>query len=82
MIHGGSDWSTTQDMIQEFYPWLHILSHECNLIVKDCFDEDHGIAKLVKLNEWMTDAQHWFSTHACSSFRKDQANNGEKTAFV
>ena len=62
---------------------MHCLSPECSLIVVvDCFDEDNGIAELVKLNEWLTDAQHWFNTHSCSSFRKDQAKNGEKTAIV
>ena len=85
VIDGGSDWSSTETMIQEFYPWisfLHCGSHEVSLIIRDCFKEDGGIQELFELNEWMTDAQHWFSTHACSSFLKDQVQPGEKRAFV
>ena len=85
VIDGGSDWSSTETMIQEFYPWisfLHCVSHEVSLIIRDCFKEDGGIQELFELNEWMTDAQHWFSTHACSSFLKDQVQPGEKRAFV
>ena len=84
VIDGGSDWSSTESMIQEFFPWisfLHCVSHEVGLIVKDCFKDD-GIEQLQELDEWITDAQHWFSTHACSSFLKEQAQHGEKTAFV
>ena len=57
-------------------------SHEVSLIVKDCFDEDSGIAELVELNNKVTDAQHWFSTHACKAFITKQSVVGEKTAFV
>lgn len=84
VIDGGSDWTSTETMIQEFYPWisfLHCLSHEVSLILKDCFKDEGGIAELHELNEWISDAQHWFTTHACSSFIKKQSNAGEKTAF-
>ena len=85
VIDGGSDWSATKDMIQSFFPWIsfmHCTSHETSLIVKDCFDEDDGIPELVKLNKIVTDAQHWFSTHACKAFLITQSHAGEKTAFV
>ena len=85
VFDGGSDWSSTKSMIQEFFPWisfLHCVSHEVRLVVKDSFKEDGGIEELQELDQWITDAQHWFSTHACSSFIKEQAEKGEKTAFV
>ena len=85
VIDGGSDWTSTEEMIQEFFPWisfLHCVSHEVSLILKDCFKPDGGIQELVELNEWITDTQHWFSTHACASMRKNLALAGEKTAFV
>ena len=84
VIDGGTDWTATETMIQEFYPWIsfmHCVSHEVSLIIKDCFKEG-GIDELHELDEWITDAQHWFSTHACSSFLKGQALPGEPTAFV
>lgn len=85
VIDGGSDWTATEEMIQEFFPWIsfmHCLSHEVSLIIKDCFKADGGIPELADLNEWLTDAQHWFGTHACSSFMKQQAAVGECTRFV
>ena len=87
IIDGGSDWSAAEEMIQEFYPWisfLHCTSHEVSLIIKDCFkpEEDGGVDGLFELDEWVTDAQHWFSSQACTSFRKSLAEDGEKTAFV
>ena len=85
VVDGGTDWTTTEVMIQTFYPWisfLHCVSHEVSLIIKDCFKEEGGIDGLYELNEWVTDAQHWFSTHACTSLRKSLAKDGEKTAFV
>ena len=85
VIDGGSDWSATEDMIQSFYPWISFMyctSHEVSLIVKDCFDDESGIAELVELNNKVTDAQHWFSTHACKAFLTQQSVTGEKTAFV
>ena len=84
VIDGGSDWSATKHMIQEFYPWIsfmHCLSHEIALIIKDCFKEG-GIDELVALNEWITDAQHWFSTHAVSSLMKSLARKGERVGFI
>ena len=85
VIDGGSDWATTEEMIHTFYPWIsfmHCESHEISLIIKDSFKEDGGITKLHELNEWISDAQHWFSSHACSTFIKNQALPTEKTAFV
>ena len=84
MIDGGSDWTATETMIQEFFPWisfLHCVSHEVSLIVKDCFKED-VIPELYNLNEWVTQAQHWFCTHALSSLRIEMKHPGEKSAFV
>ena len=85
VLDGGHDWSSTEEMIQEFFPWisfLHCVSHEVSLIIRDCFKEEGGIPELFELNQWLTDAQHWFSTHACSSFLKDQAQPSEKKSFV
>ena len=85
VIDGGSDWSATAEMIQSFFPWIsfmHCESHEISLIIKDCFDKDSGIEELVELDEFITDAQHWFSSHACKSFLKQQSVVGESTAFV
>ena len=85
VIDGGSDWTATETMIQEFYPWisfLHCTSHEVSLIIRDCFKEEGGIAELHELDAWMTDAQHWFSSHTYTIFRKEQALSGEKKSFV
>ena len=85
VLDGGHDWSSTEEMIKEFFPWisfLHCVSHEVSLIIRDCFKEGGGIQELIDLDEWFTDTQHWFSTHACSSFLKDQAQPGEKISFV
>lgn len=85
VIDGGSDWTSTKDMIQGFYPWIsfmHCLSHEVSLILKDCFKVDGGIPELVELNEWLTDAQHWFSTHACASFLTQQVQPGGCAHFI
>ncbi len=85
VIDGGSDWTATKEMIQSFFPWIsfmHCTSHEVSLIVKDCFQEDGGIKELVDLNEFITDAQFWFSSHACKSFLKQQSGAQEKTAFL
>ena len=85
VIDGGSDWTATEEMIQQFFPWIsfmHCLSHEVSLILKDCFKDEDGIPELYELNAWLTDAQHWFSTHACTSFLKHQARPGECTRFV
>ena len=85
VLDGGGDWSATEKMIQQYYPWIsfiHCVSHEVSLILKDCFSEDTGIPKLIETNTWITNCQHWFSTHACSSFLADQAQPGDKTGFV
>ena len=85
VIDGGSDWTATQQMIQEFFPWIsfmHCLSHEVSLILKDCFKVDGGIEELSELNEWITDAQHWFSTHACASFLIQQKQPNECARFI
>lgn len=85
VIDGGSDWAATEEMVQGFFPWIsfmHCVSHEVSLIIKDCFKEVGGVDELRELDEWITDAQHWFSSHACSAFVKQQAVVGEKTAFV
>ena len=61
VIDGGHDWSATEQMIQRFYPWisfLHCVSHEVSLIIKDCFKADGGIPECFETDEWMTDAQH------------------------
>ena len=85
IIDGGTDWTSTEAMIQQIWPWIqfvHCLSHEASLIIKDCFQEDGGVLGLFDLDEWITDVQHWFSSHACTSFRTSQAVAGECTAFV
>ena len=85
VIDGGSDWSATETMIQEFFPWisfLHCVSHECSLIIKDCFKEDGDIPELYELNKWITEAQHWFASHTLTSMRMDMKQPGEKTGFV
>ena len=85
VIDGGSDWTATEEMIQQFFPWIsfmHCLSHEVSLILKDCFKDEGGIPELCELNTWLTDAQHWFSTHACTSFLKQQSRLGDATRFV
>ena len=84
VIDGGGDWASTEEMIQTFYPWIsfmHCLSHEVSLILKDCFKAD-GIPELHELDEWISDDQHWSSTHACASFLKQQAQPGDCTRFV
>ena len=46
VIDGGSDWTSSETMIQEFFPWisfLYCVSHEVSLIIKDCFKEDGGV---------------------------------------
>ena len=85
VIDGANDWSTTETMIQGYYPWisfLYCVSHEVSLIIKDCFKQDGGIPELAELDQWITDAQHWFSTHAVSAFRRSQKELGETVSFV
>ena len=82
---GGADWQSTKELIQAEWPWicfLYCISHGVSLIIKDCFDEDSGIEKLIETNKWMYECQKWFSTHACTAFRKEQAEPGEKVSFV
>ena len=58
---GGPDWVATQWVVQEKYPWIHFIhcvSHECSLIVKDICK----INPIQAIVTWITDAQHWFST--------------------
>ena len=84
-LDGGSDWVATKPMIQEVYPWIffkYCTSHGTTLIIKDCFKQDGGIPDLVELNEFITDAQHWFSSHACSSFIKQMAIGTEAKSFI
>ena len=53
VIDGGTDWTATEAMIQEFYTWIsfaHCVSHEVSLIIKDCFKEEGGIQQLYELN--------------------------------
>ena len=72
-------------MIKSVFPWIlfiHCISHEMSLIIKDCFKENGGIEELHKLNSWMSDAQYWFSSHACSAFIKQLASIDEPTAFI
>ena len=85
VIDGGHDWSATEHMIQRLYPWisfLHCVSHEVSLILKDCFKKDGGIPELYALDQWVTDAQHWFSTHAIASLRRTLKQDGEASGFV
>ena len=85
VIDGGSDWTATEEMITELYPWIsfmHCTSHEVSLIVKDCFKEDGGIDELIELDEFITNSQHWFSSHALKAFLQTQSEPGEKTGFV
>ena len=84
-LDGGGDWAGTAPMIQQVYPWIffkHCTSHGVTLIVKDYFKEDGGIPELVELNTWISDAQHWFSSHACSAFMKQLVTPGEPVKFV
>ena len=84
VMDGGSDWQSTIPMITAKYPWIsfmYCISHGCSKIIKDCFNESI-IPKLHQLNEWISDAQHWFSTHACTAFIKEMAQPGDPTAFV
>ena len=60
---------------------MHCTSHQVALIIKECFHED-AIPELHELNEWITDAQHWFSTHACSAMIKNLARPDESTTFI
>lgn len=81
VIDGGSDWAATEAMITDMYPWIsfmHCTSHQVSLIIKDCFE----ILELEELNSWMSDAQHWFSSHACAAMLKQLAEPGEPCRFV
>ena len=85
VFDGGHDWFSTEKMIQGYFPWisfLHCVSHEVSLIVKDCFKKEGGIVELFELDEWMTDSQLRFSTHAVSSFRRTLKESGETVSFV
>ena len=79
---GGGDWSQTEDLIQSKWPWisfLHCVSHEVSLIIKDCF---LNIDALVRLENFVIDAQHWFSTHAVRAMLVDHAHANEPTTFT
>ena len=62
---------------------MHCVSHEVSLIIRDCFKATGGIEELHELDAFVTDAQHWFSSHACSSaFLKAQYVHGESSSFL
>ena len=85
IIDGGSDWTATEPMIQQEYPWIHFMhctSHETALIVKDCFKPDGGIQELIDLDEKVTNMQHWFSSHAMQSLIAELAEAGEPKSFI
>lgn len=82
---GGSDWQATKTMIQALWPWIsfhHCTSHGTSLVVKDCFKEDGDVPELFELNEWISEAQHWFQKHACQAFISQLAGPGDKTVFL
>lgn len=85
VFDGGTDFTATEPMIQQMWPWIsftHCSSHEVSLIMKDCFKEDGDIRELSDLNEWITDAQHWFSTHAMKGLIQQLAQPGESKTFI
>ena len=60
-IDGGRDWSACEATVTEKFPWLsfiHCVSHEGSLIVKDIFE----IEEIAGLLEQALNVQHWFST--------------------
>ena len=72
-------------MIQSIWPWIsfvHCESHEVSLILKDCSKEDGRIVELRDLNEWITDAQYWFSTHAMKGLITQMARPDEPQRFI
>ena len=84
VFDGGSDFQTTEPMILSECPWIsfmYCISHGCSNLIKDCFNEEI-IPELFELNEWITDCQHWFSSHACGAFIKEMARPGEHIGFV
>lgn len=61
IVDGGADWVAAKSMVQYKFPWIsfmHCVGHEASLIVKDLCK----ITEIKDLLDWITDAQHWFST--------------------
>ena len=59
---GGADWQAVEKMITTSHPWIHFVhcvAHVGSLIVKDICK----IPAIEGLLEWITEAQHWFSTN-------------------
>lgn len=82
---GGSDWQITTTMIQGVWPWIsfhYCTSHGVSCIVKHCFKQDGECPELYVLNEWISTAQHWFSTHSCLALISQLAQTDEKTSFL
>ena len=85
VFDGGTDFTATAPMIQAIWPWISFLycqSHGISLTIKDCFKEDGGIVELVELDKFITDSQHWFSTHAMRGLIKTLATLDDSTSFV
>ena len=57
---------------------MHCESHEVASIIKDCFETP----ELHELDDFITDVQHWFSSHACAAFIKQQSAVTDKTKFI
>ena len=65
VIDGGSDWVAATDMVKQKYSWvqfLHCVTHEASLIVKDICKID----EVSHLLTWVTDAQNWCVLNAPS----------------
>ena len=52
------------------------------MIVKDVFKEVGGIAECIGLNALITEAQHWFSTHAMKGLIDALAEVDEPKKFI
>ena len=83
VIDGGADWLAAKDMVVQKYPWIHFLhcvSHEASLIVKDICKIDEVADLLI----YITDAQNWFSTHRLGSLLKPfcQEHYGCSKSFI
>ena len=83
VIDGGADWSASELMVQQEFPWisfLHCVAHQGSLIVKDICK----IAVIDELLQWMTDAQKWFGTNKLGPLLKIfcRKHYGTTRAFI
>ena len=85
VVDDGTDFTTTEPMIQDMWSWVSFLycqSNGVSVIVKDIFKEDGGIPACVVLDTSITECQHWFSTHVMKDLIVQLGEGDEPKTFL